>query len=21
MARHLYHCPLRWADMDAFGHV
>ncbi|MEV0845735.1 thioesterase family protein [Streptomyces sp. NPDC049954] len=21
MARHLYQCPLRWADMDAFGHV
>jgi acyl-CoA thioester hydrolase len=21
MARHYYHCPLRWADMDAFGHV
>ncbi|MFI1013018.1 acyl-CoA thioesterase [Streptomyces sp. NPDC020965] len=21
MARHLYHCPLRWSDMDAFGHV
>jgi acyl-CoA thioester hydrolase len=21
MARHLYRCPLRWADMDAFGHV
>ncbi|MFF2651589.1 acyl-CoA thioesterase [Streptomyces sp. NPDC058045] len=21
MARHIYHCPLRWADMDAFGHV
>ncbi|MCW8380025.1 acyl-CoA thioesterase [Streptomyces justiciae] len=19
--RHLYHCPLRWADMDAYGHV
>ena len=21
MARHVYRCPLRWADMDAFGHV
>jgi acyl-CoA thioester hydrolase len=21
MARHLYRCPLRWGDMDAFGHV
>ncbi|THA30308.1 thioesterase family protein [Streptomyces sp. A1547] len=21
MARHLYRCPLRWSDMDAFGHV
>ncbi|MCF3962616.1 acyl-CoA thioesterase [Streptomyces fuscigenes] len=21
MARFLYRCPLRWADMDAFGHV
>ncbi|MDK1474450.1 thioesterase family protein [Streptomyces sp. 549] len=19
--RHLYQCPLRWSDMDAFGHV
>ncbi|MEV8548735.1 acyl-CoA thioesterase [Streptomyces glaucescens] len=19
--RHLYRCPLRWADMDAYGHV
>ncbi|UGY91454.1 acyl-CoA thioesterase [Streptomyces gobiensis] len=19
--RHIYHCPLRWSDMDAFGHV
>jgi acyl-CoA thioester hydrolase len=19
--RHLYRCPLRWSDMDAFGHV
>lgn len=19
--RHVYHCPLRWADMDALGHV
>jgi acyl-CoA thioester hydrolase len=19
--RHVYECPLRWADMDAFGHV
>ncbi|MCT9083851.1 acyl-CoA thioesterase [Streptomyces fulvoviolaceus] len=19
--RHTYHCPLRWADMDAYGHV
>ncbi|MET9294304.1 thioesterase family protein [Streptomyces sp. NPDC003077] len=19
--RHLYSCPLRWSDMDAFGHV
>lgn len=19
--RHVYHCPLRWSDMDAFGHV
>ncbi|GGO55428.1 MULTISPECIES: acyl-CoA thioesterase [Streptomyces] len=21
MARHIYECPLRWSDMDAFGHV
>ncbi|MGA4841858.1 acyl-CoA thioesterase [Streptomyces sp. G45] len=21
MARHLFSCPLRWSDMDAFGHV
>ena len=21
MARHRYLCPLRWSDMDAFGHV
>jgi acyl-CoA thioester hydrolase len=21
MARHVYRCPLRWSDMDAFGHV
>ncbi|WP_330330463.1 acyl-CoA thioesterase [Streptomyces sp. NBC_00536] len=21
MARHLYRCPLRWSDMDSFGHV
>ncbi|MGP3949427.1 acyl-CoA thioesterase [Streptomyces sp. 7N604] len=21
MARHVYACPLRWSDMDAFGHV
>lgn len=21
MARHIYHCPMRWSDMDAFGHV
>ena len=21
MARHIYSCPLRWFDMDAFGHV
>ncbi|MFE2036678.1 acyl-CoA thioesterase [Streptomyces scopuliridis] len=21
MARHYYSCPLRWSDMDAFGHV
>jgi acyl-CoA thioester hydrolase len=21
MARHTYACPLRWSDMDAFGHV
>ncbi|GAA5012781.1 hypothetical protein GCM10025734_58630 [Kitasatospora paranensis] len=21
MARHIYDCPLRWSDMDAFGHV
>lgn len=21
MARHIYPCPLRWSDMDAFGHV
>lgn len=19
--RHVYHCPLRWADMDSLGHV
>ncbi|MEV6009416.1 thioesterase family protein [Streptomyces sp. NPDC051976] len=21
MARHIFHCPLRWSDMDAFGHI
>jgi acyl-CoA thioester hydrolase len=21
VARHIYHCPLRWADMDPLGHV
>jgi acyl-CoA thioester hydrolase len=21
VARHIYACPLRWSDMDAFGHV
>jgi acyl-CoA thioester hydrolase len=21
MARHRFHCSLRWSDMDAFGHV
>lgn len=21
MATHVYRCPLRWSDMDAFGHV
>lgn len=21
MARHHYRCPLRWSDMDSFGHV
>ena len=21
MARHIYRCPLRWSDMDAYGHV
>ncbi|MBT2493606.1 acyl-CoA thioesterase [Streptomyces sp. ISL-96] len=21
MSRHIYRCPLRWSDMDAFGHV
>ncbi|MCX4645398.1 acyl-CoA thioesterase [Streptomyces sp. NPDC055059] len=21
MVRHIYACPLRWSDMDAFGHV
>lgn len=21
MARFTYHCPVRWSDMDAFGHV
>lgn len=21
MARHVYHCPLRWADMDVYGIV
>ncbi|MFD9128960.1 acyl-CoA thioesterase [Kitasatospora sp. NPDC059571] len=21
MARHIYDCPMRWSDMDAFGHV
>jgi acyl-CoA thioester hydrolase len=21
VSRHLYHCPLRWADMDQLGHV
>lgn len=20
-ARHVFHCPMRWGDMDAFGHV
>ena len=19
--RHIYHCPLRWADLDVLGHV
>ncbi|MCX5382376.1 thioesterase family protein [Streptomyces sp. NBC_00083] len=21
MSRHIYRCPMRWSDMDAFGHV
>lgn len=21
MARYTYHCPMRWSDMDAYGHV
>jgi acyl-CoA thioester hydrolase len=21
VARHIYHCPLRWADIDQLGHV
>jgi acyl-CoA thioester hydrolase len=21
MARHIFRCPLRWADMDAYGHI
>lgn len=21
MKRHLYRCPMRWSDMDAYGHV
>ncbi len=21
MTRHVYQCPMRWSDMDAFGHV
>ena len=21
MARYTYHCPIRWSDMDAYGHV
>ena len=21
MARHIYHCAVRWSDMDAYGHV
>jgi acyl-CoA thioester hydrolase len=21
VTRHVYHCPLRWGDMDALGHV
>jgi acyl-CoA thioester hydrolase len=21
VARHIYYCPLRWADMDSLGHV
>ncbi|MFI0719941.1 acyl-CoA thioesterase [Streptomyces sp. NPDC021224] len=21
MARHIFRCPLRWGDMDAYGHV
>ncbi|GAA2469939.1 acyl-CoA thioesterase [Streptomyces sp. NPDC059506] len=21
MARHIYRCPMRWSDMDAYGHV
>lgn len=21
MARHVFACPLRWADMDAYGHI
>lgn len=21
MPRYLYHCPLRWSDLDAYGHI
>lgn len=21
MLKHIYRCPLRWSDMDAYGHV
>lgn len=21
MARYTYHCPMRWGDMDAYGHI
>lgn len=21
MTRHVYHCPMRWSDIDAYGHV